>query len=143
LAAVSALVSAALMAGVFSAFSVAVMPGLNAVPPGAAVAAMRSVNERILNPAFLGPFLLVPLAGAAAGALLLVLGHRRAAAAFLAAAAVYLLGAFLPTAAVNVPLNDALAAAGDPAQAARAAAAWAAYAPRWTAWNHVRAAASV
>ncbi|RQR26413.1 DUF1772 domain-containing protein [Burkholderia sp. Bp9142] len=43
--------------------------------------------------------------------------------------------------AVNVPLNEALAAA-DPATA-QGAALWARYAHDWTRWNHVRTVASV
>ncbi|MFD7510871.1 DUF1772 domain-containing protein [Streptomyces sp. NPDC059853] len=135
------LLTAACMTGVFFAFSVAVMPGLNAVDPGQSVAAMRSVNERILNPLFLGAFVGVPLLAAGGGALLLPRGERGAAVALFAAAGVYALGVFAPTALVNVPLNDLLAAAGTPDSAEHAARLWAGYAPRWTAWNTARAAA--
>ncbi|RBM20850.1 DUF1772 domain-containing protein [Streptomyces sp. PT12] len=137
-----ALLFAAAMTGVFFAFSVSVMPGLDAIEPPHAVRAMRSVNVTIVNPAFLLAFLGLPAAALATGVLLILLGHRAAGLAFLASGAVYLLGALLPTGAVNVPLNDALAALGTPESAARAAEAWADYAPRWTRWNHVRAAAS-
>jgi uncharacterized membrane protein len=41
----------------------------------------------------------------------------------------------------NVPLNDALAAV-DPASA-EGARLWAGYFTRWTAWNHVRYAATL
>ncbi|MBB1255587.1 DUF1772 domain-containing protein [Streptomyces sp. OF3] len=47
-----------------------------------------------------------------------------------------------PTAVVNVPLNERLDRAAGPADAAEAAALWAAYAPRWTRRNHVRALAA-
>ncbi|MDT0442392.1 anthrone oxygenase family protein [Streptomyces johnsoniae] len=119
-AAAVTLVAAAAVTGVFFAFSVSVMPGLNAVGPGEAVRAMQSINAKILNPAFLGAFVGAPIAAALTGALLLLLDHRAAGLAFLAAAVVYVLGAFLPTAAVNVPMNDALAAVGSPEDPHRA-----------------------
>ncbi|TDC25283.1 DUF1772 domain-containing protein [Streptomyces sp. 8K308] len=128
--AVLTLLAAGAMAGLFFGFSVAVMPGLDSLDPEAAAEAMRRVNERILNPLFLSAFTAVPLTAGATGGLLLWLGHRAAGWAFLLAAVVYLLGTFLPTAAVNVPLNDALAAGGS----------WADYSPRWTPWNTTRAA---
>ncbi|MDV9187111.1 anthrone oxygenase family protein, partial [Streptomyces sp. SR27] len=52
------------------------------------------------------------------------------------AAAVLCAAVFVVTAAVNVPLNDALAAAKDPT------AARAAFEAPWVAWNLVRAALS-
>jgi uncharacterized membrane protein len=139
LAAISAtvtLLAAGAMTGVFFAFSVAVMPGLDALAPEQSVAAMRSINEKILNPLFLSTFMGVPIAAGATGGLLLAAGHRSAALAFFLAAGVYLLGAFMPTVIVNVPMNDALA---EPGEAARL---WADYASRWTAWNSARAAFS-
>ena len=128
-----------LMAGVFFAFSVSVMLGLDAIEPGRAVAAMQSINDKIQNPVFLLAFAGVPVAAGATGGLLLALGHRGAGVTFLLAAGVYLLGAFLPTIVVNVPMNDTLAAAGTPDDAEHAARLWADYSPRWTAWNSARA----
>ncbi|MGI5169801.1 DUF1772 domain-containing protein [Spirillospora sp. CA-253888] len=129
--------------GVYFAFSTSVMPGLNAVRPAVAVEAAQHLNRKILNPLFLFSFTGAPLLAALTGVLLLVLLHHRAAGLlFLAAAAVYFLGAFLPTMAVHIPLNDALDTArltGDPAEAARI---WRDFAPRWTSWNHLRAVAS-
>jgi Anthrone oxygenase len=51
------------------------------------------------------------------------------------------LGAFAVTFAVNVPLNEALAAAVPTSD--NAADVWHQYAAHWTVWNHVRALASV
>ncbi|MEO3754500.1 anthrone oxygenase family protein [Streptomyces sp. B6B3] len=128
-----------LMAGVFFAFSVSVMLGLDAVDPGRAVAAMQSINDRIQNPVFLVAFVGVPVAAGATGGLLLALGHRGAGVAFLLAAGVYVFGAFLPTMVVNVPMNDTLNAAGTPDSPEHAARLWADFSPRWTAWNTARA----
>lgn len=133
------LLTAGAMTGVFFAFSVAVMPGLDAADPRHAVASMQRINVAIVNPLFLIAFLGVPLAAAVTGGLLLASGHRAAGVAFLVAAAGYALGALAPTAAVNVPLNNALVAAGTPEDAAHAARLWRDFSPRWTAWNTVRA----
>ncbi|WP_049574257.1 DUF1772 domain-containing protein [Streptomyces sp. SBT349] len=130
------------LTGVFFSFSTSVMPGLDAIEPLQAVRSMQSMNDKILNPAFLLAFMGVPAAALATGVLLLLLGHRAAGLAFLAAGAAYVLGAFLPTMAVNVPMNDVLVAAGTPDSAEHAAALWADFSPGWTRWNHLRAVAS-
>jgi uncharacterized membrane protein len=46
------------------------------------------------------------------------------------------------TAALNVPLNDALAAAGDPDGIVDLAGVWAAFLDAWPRWNGVRTATS-
>ncbi|MFG3441266.1 DUF1772 domain-containing protein [Nonomuraea sp. NPDC047897] len=123
-----------LMAGLFFAFSAAVMWGLDAAGPAQATAAMRGINIKILNPWFLTAYLLAPVASLATGVLLLMGdGDTTAGVVFVAAAVVYLLGTFLPTAAVNVPLNNALEA-GD--------VDWAGYTRRWMPWNHLRSLSS-
>jgi uncharacterized membrane protein len=128
-----------LMAGVFFAFSVSVMRGLDAIDPGSAIRAMQSINRKILNPVFLATFVLAPVAGAVTGALLLGLDETWAAAIMFLAAVAYVLGSIVPTATVNVPLNNALDAATVPAEANEAARLWADYSPRWTRWNTLRA----
>ncbi|PSL00614.1 putative membrane protein [Murinocardiopsis flavida] len=130
------------MAGVFFAYSNSVVPGLDAADPRQAVPAMQSINRTILNPAFFTVFIGGPIAAAAAALLLLPLGHGAAAAACGAGAVVYLLGAFAPTAAINVPLNNTIDAAAAPEGRDEAARVWAAFSPRWTRWNTVRAVAS-
>ncbi|GAA4205377.1 DUF1772 domain-containing protein [Microbispora amethystogenes] len=139
-AALSMLMTAG-MAGTFFGFSAGVMPGLNAAGASSAIDAMNAVNVRIQNPVFLAAFVLAPVVTAGTGALLLSRSGSGAAWPFFAAAAVYAVGVILPTAAVNVPMNDALAAVvvhGDPVEAAKI---WSDYSPRWTAWNTGRAAA--
>ncbi|MBV9312640.1 MAG: DUF1772 domain-containing protein [Pseudonocardia sp.] len=49
---------------------------------------------------------------------------------------------FVVTAALNVPLNDALAAAGDPDRIVDLAGVRERFEPSWTGWNTVRALAS-
>ncbi len=129
------------MAGFFFAFSFVVMPGLAAMEPLDALAAMQAINLGVRNAVFaLGFF----------GALILCIGvalHalvRRDAPAWwlaLAAAAIYLIGAFGVTSLFNVPLNGEIAAL-DPSHPENAAA-MVSYISEWTLWNHVRTLASL
>ncbi|MEV4257900.1 anthrone oxygenase family protein [Spirillospora sp. NPDC049652] len=137
-AALSILMTAA-MAGTFFGFSVGVMPGLNATKASSAIAAMNAINQKIQNPAFLAAFMLAPVVAIAAGILLLTMGHKPAAWLFFAAAAVYFIGAFVPTAAINVPMNNDLANVKIPQDVTEAAKVWTDYSGRWTTWNTVRA----
>jgi uncharacterized membrane protein len=89
---------------------------------------------------FLPAFLLTPVAAVITGVLLLVLGQRAAGIVFFLAAAAYVLGALVPSFAVNIPMNDALDTARVPA--AGAARVWSDYSSRWTLWNHVRTVSS-
>ena len=131
----------ALMAGLFFAFSVAVMKALAALPSAHGIAAMQSINVVILNRAFLGVFF-----GTALGCLVVVIGALtdwsglRARFA-IAAALLYVIGTVLVTVVFNVPRNDALARV-EPTSA-EGARLWADYLVGWTAWNHVRTAASL
>jgi uncharacterized membrane protein len=113
------------------------MRGLGATDPLAAALAMRNINALIRTPVFFFGFfgaLGFPLVAA-------VLASRRPVMLLaLAGALAYGLGAFLVTVAVNIPHNDALAAATPTVE--NAAALWADYAGPWTRWNHVRTFAS-
>lgn len=142
LAAVSATATLAfigVMAGVFFAFSVSVMIGLDRIRADQAILAMQSINRKILNPVFLTTFVGAPIAAAVTGALLLTLGKRTAGILFLLAGAMYVLGALMPTVAVNVPMNDKLDVANVPSDMQEAARTWSDYSTRWTRWNTMRA----
>jgi len=132
-AAALALLTNAALTGLFYAFSMSVMPGLNAIEPAQAENAMRAINRKILNPWLFVAFLGAPITSAATGALLLGTGERTSALLMFGAAVVNFLGSFMTTAAVNVPMNNAL-------EAGRLS--WAAYSPRWTGWNTARAVSS-
>ena len=130
-----------LIAGLFFAFSVAVMQALARLPAAGSIAAMQSINIAILNPLFLSVFL-----GTAAGcALVMVIAlarwHSPGSVYLLVGGALYLVGSLLVTAVFNVPKNDALAsiAPADP----DSAGLWAGYLVTWTTWNHVRTVASL
>lgn len=141
LSATTTLLLTGAVAGVFFAYSVSVMMGLDAIRPEQAIAAMRSINEKIQNAVFLATFLLTPVAAAVTGVLLLVLGQRTAGIVFFLAAAAYVVGALIPSFAVNIPMNDTLDAARP--SAAEAARVWSDYSSRWTLWNHVRTVSSL
>ncbi|GGU75648.1 anthrone oxygenase family protein [Lentzea flava] len=108
-----------LMAGLFFSFSTAVMPGLADLPAEHARSAMRRINVRIQNPVFLlvftGNVILCGIEvfqGRIGGGLL------------------YIVGSFLLTMFVNVPMNNRLERADD--------TYWPEYLRKWTIWNHVR-----
>ena len=116
-----------LIAGLFFAFSVAVMQALARLPAAGGMAAMQSINSAILNPLFLAVFL-----GTAAGCALVMLTslarwHSPGSVYLLVGGALYLVGSLLVTAVCNVPKNNALAsvASADPASAGL----WAYYLP--------------
>ncbi|AWB93227.1 DUF1772 domain-containing protein [Aeromicrobium chenweiae] len=125
-----AVVLTGLSAGLFAAFSYAVMPGLRRTDDAVFVQAMRAVNVAILNPVF-GVVLVGPTAAAVAA---VVAGWDSDARWWtVAGALLYALGAFVVTAAVNVPRNDALAAGTADASVLRRQ-----FEATWVRWNHVR-----
>ncbi|MEV4170488.1 anthrone oxygenase family protein [Nonomuraea sp. NPDC049709] len=117
------------LTGLFYTFSMSVMPGLNAIDPDQAEAAMRSINRKILNPWLYLAFLGSPIAALVTG----FLADAPAAIWFFAAAGVSFVGSFLVTMVINVPMNNALDAG---------TMSWKDYSPRWTAFNTLRAVAS-
>lgn len=133
--AVASVVLLGLSAGVFYGFSSFVMSGLARASDDAAGDAMTGINETAVLPAFMSVFFGALLVPGITGIWGLVDG--RGGGWVLAAAAVYLVGTFGVTAALNVPLNNRLLAAHDKA------AGWRAYRQPWTAWNHVRTFAGV
>jgi uncharacterized membrane protein len=130
---VAAAVTTGLMAGLFAAFSYAVMPGLGKAGDAAFVEGMQKINVAILNGwfgvCFGGAVLFSVLA-----AVLHLGADRRPALPWIVAGLAFYLLTLVVTAAVNVPLNDKLAAAGtlDP-HAAREA-----FEAVWVRWNIVR-----
>jgi uncharacterized membrane protein len=130
----AAALGAALMAGLYFAFSVAVMTAFARIAPASGMAAMQSINVVILNPWFLLAFAGTAVVCAVLAVMALLRWSEPGAAPLLIACALYLIGNVAVTMVCNVPLNNALAAA-DPASAD---ALWSRYLSTWTAWNHVR-----
>lgn len=111
------LVTMGLMAGVFFAFDVSVMPGLARTDDRVYVEAMQNFNQAIDTSglfvlAFLGAF-----AATTAAAVIEYRKGRRSAALWAGIAGGLYLVALLITFTVNIPLNNELAALGDPAKA--------------------------
>jgi uncharacterized membrane protein len=128
---VASVLCSGLVAGLFAAFAYSVMPGLRRADDRTVVVAMQRINVAIVNPLFLVLFfggLVVAIA-----AWWTLRGH--ALAPWALAAAVLYSAAVMITIAVNVPLNDALAAAGS----TDFASARAAFEQRWVVANLVRA----
>src|SRR5918993_293274 len=104
---VAGTVTAGLMAGLFAAFSYAVMPGLARTDDATFVAAMQRINGAILNPVFGLCF-----GGALAfTALALLLRRGEAGAGGILAGLLLYAAVLVVTFAVNVPLNNRLDAA--------------------------------
>ena len=128
---VAAVITNGLTAGLFAAYSYAVMPGLGRADDRTFVEAMQRTNAAILN----GWFGLC-FGGAVVFSVLAVVLHRgRPGWGWIVAGLVLYVAVLGVTFAVNVPLNDALAAAGD----GDPAAARAAFEGAWVRWNVVRA----
>ncbi|MFI6505653.1 DUF1772 domain-containing protein [Nonomuraea typhae] len=122
-----ALTLTGLTAGLFYAYSMSVMWGLNAIDPAQAGAAMVSINKKILNPWLFITFMGSPVAALIAG---LVSGSLW----FYLAAGVNFVGSFLVTVAINVPMNNALD---------QGKMTFPQYSPRWTAFNTLRTVALI
>ncbi|MBW0107089.1 DUF1772 domain-containing protein [Pseudonocardia sp. KRD291] len=129
----AAAVGSGVLGGTYLAFSVAVMPALARRPPAEATALMQEVNRVILNPVFGTLFAGTALLCLVTAGSPLVTGG--AGSGWRIAGGLAGLAAFVPTIAVNVPLNTLLDHDG--------VAAWAGFAQQWVPSNHLRAALSV
>lgn len=109
-----------LLAGVYAAFLLAVMPALHSQPDDVFIAVMNRMNVVIVNPVFMVLFLGAPFVTA-----VLLRWHRDAITISAVLAAVL---AVVVTGAVEVPLNDALANGGSRD----------AYETRWIVWHVLR-----
>lgn len=135
-----AAISCGLLAGVYFSFSAFVMEALRRIEAPAGIAAMDSVNTVIQRSLFMPLLLGSSLAALALAVLGLLQWHQAGSLAAFIGGAVYVLGMFGCTMAINVPLNNTLAAV-DPASA-EGASLWIRYLRDWTRWNHVRTLAS-
>ena len=129
-----------MMAGVFAFYSHTVMRGLGRTDDRTFVSAFQAMDRAIINPlfmlTFLGALVLTGLAG--------VLSLGDPALPWIVAAFGLYLVVFIITMTVNVPLNNAIKAAGDVDRIADLAEVRRRFdEARWVAWNHGRTAASM
>jgi len=125
----AALVTTGMMAGVYLAFSIAVLPGIARGGDDTFVAAMRGMNAAILNPVF-GLVFGGPLVfGIVAVATRLPNGDDISS---IGAALGLYIATLLITGGINVPLNNRLDST-EPPEAARAL-----FEKTWARWNLVR-----
>lgn len=122
-------VTTGLMAGLFAAFSYAVMPGLGRTDDATFVQSMQRINVAILNGWFGICFV-----GALVFTTVAVLAHRgRPGLGWIIAGLALYAAVLVVTFAVNVPLNNRLNAATVDLAAAREA-----FERTWVRWNVVR-----
>jgi uncharacterized membrane protein len=138
-----AALAAAAAGGMMYVFSTFVMRGLDRTGPIEAITAMRGINVVAnSNPAFLLAYFGATILALVVGVVAMVQIGRPGSGWILAGAVLGVLAAII-TMVFNVPLNNHLDSV-NPAglSVADAAREWQAYLSTWTAWNHVRAAAS-
>lgn len=124
--------------GFFYAWVCSTMWGLDTLNPNVAIMAMNAMNISVRNGVFMPAFFGTPVILLATALIAFLAEQRRVAALIGAAAALYILGAFLPTANVNVPMNIALEQYHPPLIAQDAEAIWTEYSTRWQFWNTLR-----
>jgi uncharacterized membrane protein len=139
IALMAATISTGLVAGVFGLYAHTIMPGLGKTDDHTFVGAFQVIDRAIINPWFLG--------GGFFGALIFTIVAAithvgRAALPWIVAALVLYAITFVITIAINVPLNDAIKAAGDPGRIDVAAVRERFDEARWQTWNLVRVVAS-
>ena len=136
---IAATMTTGLMAGVFGLYQHTVMQGLGRTDDRTFVGAFAAVDRAIVNPWFLTSFLGALLFTASA----VFLNPGRGLRPWVIAALVLYLVAVAVTITVNLPLNDALKAAGDPDRIADLADVRRRFdETRWLAGNLVRTLAS-
>ncbi|MGH2746275.1 MAG: DUF1772 domain-containing protein [Thermoleophilaceae bacterium] len=133
----AAVIAMGLLAGLFYAFDIAVMPGLTAADDRTLVDAMQQMIAKIENPAFFLTLLGAPALAAVALSQARRSGSAKTAGWIVAGLALYTVMVVV-TFAVHFPLNDELKQAGDPARIENLAAVRDDFVTPWVAWNIVR-----
>jgi len=140
---IAATMTMGLVTGTFGLYANAIMPGLSRTDDKTFVGAFQSIDKAIINPLFMVCFF-GALVFTGLAAVLHLDADNRPVLPWVAAAFVLYLAAVVVTLAVNVPLNDALRAAGDPDRIGDLRAVRRRFSEsRWAAWNLVRALVSV
>jgi uncharacterized membrane protein len=128
-----AAVVAGLQAGTYFTWSTGVMPGLARVDDRTFVSAVQQMNIAIVSPVFIATFLGAPLL-----AFVSIFVAGPAARSWVIAATVLAVGTIVISATGNIPLNDALQAAGPVDKIKDLAAARADFEGLWVKLNVAR-----
>jgi uncharacterized membrane protein len=130
----AATITMGLVAGVFVLYAHTIMPGLAKTDDRTFVAAFQAIDRAIINPWFMACFMGTPVLTAVAG--VLFIGDD--GLVLIASAFILYVVTFGVTIGINVPKNNALKAAGDPATIDVAAARSAFGEAAWVKWNGLR-----
>ena len=136
----AAVIAMRLLAGLFYAFDVAVMPALTAADDRTLVDATQQMIDKIENPGFFSILLGAP--ALAVVALVQARSGSAKVAGWIVAGLVLYAVMVVVTFAFHFPLNDELKNAGDPARIENLAAVRDDFVTPWVAWNIVRTLAS-
>ena len=129
-------------AGVYQLYAFVIMPGLGRTDDRTFVGAFQQIDRAIVGP-FLFVFFFGALAFTALATALSLGADERSALPWIGGAFVLQVAILVVTIAVNVPLIDAIKAAGDPDQIADLAAVRKRFhEARWVGWNLFRVVAS-
>jgi uncharacterized membrane protein len=139
---VMATVASGLSAGLFYSYFFSVMRGLAATDDRTFVSAMQAINVKIINGWFAAVFVGAPLLTVVSAILLWISGSGSARNWVLAAIVLWALTIII-TMAANVPLNNALIAAGEPDRIADLGEVRRQFETAWVRWNTLRTVTSV
>lgn len=128
--------------GFFYAWVCSTMWGLDGTDPRVAIQAMQAMNASVRNAVFFPAFFLTPVVLFVTALIMARAGQGAAMPWFAAAGVVYLFGGLILTAAINVPMNNALANIAIPERRDEARDIWVAYSGRWQLFNALRTVAS-
>ena len=134
-------IGAALVGGIFFAFSTFVMQALGRLAPRQGIAAMQSINVVVINPLFLLAFFGTGGLCLASVATSLLPETEMSLVPVLTGCILYIFGCIGVTMIGNVPLNERLAETKP--DDTDAESLWSFYLAHWTLCNHVRTAASL
>ena len=133
---IAATLTMGLSAGTIALYAHTIMPGLHDTNDRTFVSAFQHIDRAIINPWFMATFFGALILTAAAA----IANRGTPAMRWIIAALVLYLVAVVITMAVNVPLNDAIKAAGDPIHIDAALVRQKFHESRWAAWTLLRVA---
>ncbi len=140
----TSIIATGLMSGLWYGWTASVIPGTRRVADTNYIDTMQNINRAIINPAFIIPFMGIPLLLGVAAFLQFRSGDTRRGWLLVSATATYVIGVLGVTVGGNVPLNDALDAfdltgSNDQSIGSRRHS----YETPWNRWHYLRTVANV